>query len=371
MKKSLSAIALFIVAVTPAWAQAPNLDAMDIVLKSIHDGPIAKVNGVNIPKEEFVDLYRSELTARKRMQGGAEVSDADRVRLGIHILGRVVQQEILLQEADKRGITPNEDRVEQVYRQTLSGFRQASRNRNMSEDEVLKLIGATKEEALREIREGVRIEKVREAIAEERGVSISQQEVFEELGANRDRFVQPEQVHIKQIYFRIPRVPGDARTAERQNALERAQTAHKLIMQGQRFETVARQHTDGPPQLKETGGDMGLMPVSELPPPIVQSIQNLDPGDISNIIETDFGYHIVKLVDTVKGGAAPDEERITEVIRADLMAERSEKAVRQWVQEVMENRTYDVVDYLNLEQQLRFRPDVVRELQASQTPGED
>ena len=79
MLRAVTALSLVCIAPVAAIGQAPNLQYMDLVLKAVPDGPVARVNGQMIPAADFRDLYVSELTGFARANPGTPISDEIRV----------------------------------------------------------------------------------------------------------------------------------------------------------------------------------------------------------------------------------------------------------------------------------------------------
>jgi len=87
-------------------AQAPPLERMDLVMRSVPDGPIAHINGASIPRAEFMRVYRMEVLRAAAARGSAEaVDDRLRIGLGLRVLSNLVNQELLYQEAKKKNLT--------------------------------------------------------------------------------------------------------------------------------------------------------------------------------------------------------------------------------------------------------------------------
>lgn len=357
--RKFAAFALAAAVCTGAVAQAPDLSRLDIVTRSVPNGPIASVNGVPISRDEFVDLYEEEVRVLQSAKGA--LTDADRVGLGVYSLGQVVQREILKQEASKRAIQVPEEEVDALYDKTIEAFKAAGRGQVSTEDQILATAGTTREQARAEIRKSLVIEKMRDELAKEAGIVVSDAELKEAYEENKEVFRRPDSIHIKQIYFNVPKVQGDAVTVERNKAKEKAERVLQLLRQGQTFEALARTESDGLAEVKAAGGDMGPIPVNEMPPSLVEAAQGLKPGEVSGVIESPFGFHIVKLVE-ITSSVDPTFEDVRVFLRRKLMGERSEKAVRDFVQAKLQSGDYEVADYLDLDRELQRRPDLVEEL---------
>jgi peptidyl-prolyl cis-trans isomerase C len=107
---------------------------------------------------------------------------------------------------------------------------------------------------------------------------------------NPDQFRQPEEVHVKHIIV-----------ADR----EAAENAMAELDKGRPFETVARQvNMDGS---KQRGGDIGWYPRGRLVPAFETAAFALQKGEVSDIVPTRFGFHIIKLEDRREAGVKPFE----------------------------------------------------------------
>ena len=97
----------------------------------------------------------------------------------------------------------------------------------------------------------------------------------------------------------ILRVPEQADSAKVAGIRSRAEQALQQVRGGEDFGRVAASYSDAPDGL--TGGVIDWRPVDRLPGPYIEAVRNLKPGEISPLIRTSAGFHIVKLVDR-RGG---------------------------------------------------------------------
>lgn len=340
-----------------ALAQAPTLENMDVVLKSVPDGPVAKVNGRNIGAQDFIDLYRNELALEKRRGGDAGVSDGQRIRTALRCITILVQQEILHQEAQKRDLTITDEELEAGWEQ-LKRKMAPGRDEGLSDEEFLRWVGISREQALEDLRKGLLMEKISALIAMEKGVTVTDEETAEYFETHRQAASPPALCHIKQIF--IKGAPGGRwpSEAKRETARGRAEDALKRIQAGQSFEAVAMTVSDG--RGKEQGGDLGRLPIDQLPPFLAAAAQGLQPGGISDIIESEHGFHIIKLVE-ITPATELTLAQAAPVIRHILLAREGTGAVREFCKAV-NDKEGAVEIYLELEKQLVFRPELLEEL---------
>ena len=98
-----------------AYGDAPPLDKMDLVQRSIPDGPVALVDGSPVTRDDFMYLYTTQLSRLARRSRGDEIPDSVRVKIGLRCLGELIEREILFQEAERRGLTVTDAELEAAY----------------------------------------------------------------------------------------------------------------------------------------------------------------------------------------------------------------------------------------------------------------
>ncbi len=100
-----------------------------------------------------------------------------------------------------------------------------------------------------------------------------------------------------------------------QAAYDKAVKISKMLKEGKDFSELAKKYSDDL-QTRDLGGDLGWIPLTELDPDMKVSISGMKPGDIK-IIKSEFGYHIVKLIDK-KVGKTPTFEEVSPQIQSLL-----------------------------------------------------
>ncbi len=351
-------IALSLLAAT-AIAQAPDLKRMDFVLRSVPNGPVALVNDVPIEPDAFKDFYIGELVHWDKANPGKEVNDQLRIGIALRVLRQLIQQAVLLQEADVRGITVSANELNESWSTEFAKIKQslpAAERDTLTDAQVLKKLGATREEALKDLQRVLRIAKMRDRIIKDAGVTVSDEQLTEWYAANEQMSKRPETVHVKQLFFKAE--PNSSPAKKNENEMEAQKRADRALLQiksGQSFEKVARDVSDG--QFKKQGGDWGPRPAGQMPPFIVEAARKLKPGELSPLIKSQYGYHIVKLVATTQAGKIPLKQAAPEIRRL-LSREKGNEAVYRYCAKTMADPDAVRV-YLDLESQLRLRPELL------------
>lgn len=325
-----------------AHAQAPNLANMDIVERSIPDGPVAFVAGAPVSGDTFLELYRARLLElqlsrrAERMSAGRvpgkviTISDDERVRLGVVSFGELIQRELLLLDAQERGLSVASSELDSAYRQQIEAIqarRKLSGQPEISEAEILSGTGQTLDEVRERLGKGLLVKKAQQAIMAEANTKISDSDIEEFYEKRRALFHLPDGMHIRQISVRPRPSPEAASEEQWAIARERIKTARARIRAGERFDSVAREVSESLDRSK--GGDLGMMPVGDdpnaLPEFFVKAGDALQPGELSEIIRSEFGLHFIQLV-AVQDGSDVSLEKARSRIEKMLL-KRQESVV--------------------------------------------
>jgi peptidyl-prolyl cis-trans isomerase SurA len=134
---------------------------------------------------------------------------------------------------------------------------------------------------------------------------------------HKDEFRDIE-YHLKQVFVSGQRTDGN----------QRAINAYKLLDQGKAFEDVAAEFSDDPSG--KQGGDIGFVKVEELLPALKESVKLLVPNTYTNVVETPYGFHILKLVKVNKTDLAPFEA-LKDKIHEQIVLQESEKRYNEYM----------------------------------------
>jgi parvulin-like peptidyl-prolyl isomerase len=212
-------------------------------------------------------------------------------------LQRAIDNRLLAQEATRLGIQPNEQRVNE----RLSEMAERAGGRAKLEAELI-TTGITYEQLRATV---VQADLVQSLVESEvvSHIQVTDAEIAAFYDENLDLFKQPDKIHCRHILFKAG---PDASPAEREAARANAVAAHERAVAGEDFAGLAVELSEGPNALK--GGDLGFTTRGQMVESFDEAVWGLAPGEISDVVETELGYHVIKVEEIVTGKTVPLEE---------------------------------------------------------------
>lgn len=271
---ALTAIAAALLAFTPAPAQAQSGTRID--------GIVAWVGGEIITLSEL-DMQMIRLALRSRI----DVNDKDLRR---RVLDDMISRKLILAQAELDSVTVSE---EQVTAQLEEQIRMYTQNYG-SVQKLEEAAGMTVAQMKREFRDDIRKNLMIENLQRERigPVSVTNREVEEFFRVYKDSLPQvPEQVQLRQITV-FPRVLDVFKDAARAKAVSILDS----LTGGADFAELARRNSDDPGSAVK-GGDLGEARRGFFVRDFEEAVFALKPGETSGIVETEFGFHIIRLLE--------------------------------------------------------------------------
>jgi len=249
---------------------------------------LAKVNGQPVRKTDFEMMIRD-------MELGQGPIPADRRNEVIRgTLDRLITFTVLSQEAKNRKVTATdaevEDRLKQMQGQfpNEEAFKKALGERSMTLDRLRA-----------DTRDNLLISKMVDAeVSTTPGASDAEAKEFYE--KNPDKFKQGETMRASHILIRVDE---GADAATKQKAKARIESLLKRARAGEDFAKLAKENSaDGS---AAQGGDLGFFPRGQMVPAFDEAAFALKPGEISGVVTTQFGYHIIKAVEHKDAATVP------------------------------------------------------------------
>ena len=262
----------------------------------------ATVNGEKIPLKEFQDRFRVKLDLMDR-SSGLSAEELEKVRA--EFLNELIDEKILLLRAKRLGLDVSREelrkKVEEIKADFPEGFDQIFQGRKAEYNAWTD-----------ELRKRMLLEKLVEKEVTS-SVTISDDEILEHFNAQHSNQISGPRVRVSQI------VVSDRRQAEQVMA---------RLKSGSDFGELAKEVSSGPEASR--GGDLGWFGKGVLPENFDRVIFSLKLGQISKIVETQYGYHIFKVEQKGREGKARLED-VRDEILAELKKDKEEKAYQDWL----------------------------------------
>ena len=288
--------------VVPPTRKAPREVARvnDVVLTS--DRLEAAVNAL-IPLESFHQT----------------VGDAKVAELRKQALQQIIDEELEYQDGVKLGIVVAKRDVEAALAATVA--RHGGRARF---EEALARAGASTASARRELTRALVIARTRDRRVAAT-CQVGEADVARYFNENPGRFVEPEQLHVHAITIGVD--PSSTQ-AQWQAARTKSESLREQLQAGASFDDLARQHSTDPTRAK--GGDMGLFHRGSLTPQFEAVAGDLPIGGVSGVIETLYGYHLIRISD-IRPARRMTLTEVSERLEKDLTDARCKEGSDAWL----------------------------------------
>lgn len=256
----------------------------DALAAQTTDAPIAQVNDHTLMRQ---DLDREmKLVAMKLARQGRPIDDAQLSRYAGNIRENLINRTLLLQQCRAEGIGVKARLVDEAFNDFKKGFKDDAAYRNALSD-----MGFSEAMLKRQIEDGLTVKTLidREVVQK---VTVSDAQIRAYYDEHPDLFRQPEQVRASHILIQVA---ANADDAQRDQALAAIQALKARIDNGEDFAGLAMDNSDCPSKAK--GGDLGFFGREQMVKPFADAAFALQPGQISDVVETRFGYHLIKVTE--------------------------------------------------------------------------
>lgn len=309
-------------ATTPATSAAPAAAAAKPAAPPAKPIPavlpevIADCNGDTIPKSEFEGAVRS---VEQRNGGPIPTEKRDEVYRGV--LDDLVAYRLLKQEVKQRSLTVTDADVDA----RIAAFKQ-----QMGSEANFKAALQAQQITEAKLREDARMDLLVAKLLEQevnQKVLVKPTDIAGFYEKNPDRFQQGETMRASHI---LVLVPAEATVQARAAARGRAEAALKAAKAGQDFAKLARQYSQD--SSAQRGGDLGFFPKGQMVPAFDQAAFALAPGQVSDLVETQFGFHIIKATEKRPARVVPFVEvagQIQQFLEQEQRQEKGKELVKQ------------------------------------------
>jgi peptidyl-prolyl cis-trans isomerase C len=275
-----------------AAAQAPAPQPAKPVPAQLPD-ILARVNGETVSKAEF-----ERAVASIEARAGGPVPPEQRDQVLRNVLDQVVSYKLLVQESHSRKVEATDAEVDARVKEIQGQFPNEAAFKQM-----LTTRHTTLDELRTDVRQDIAVQKMIDAEVAPKA-AVKPEQLADFYAKNPDQFKQPERVHASHILIGVPK---GADAATKAQARTKAEQVLKDVKAGKDFATLAKENSQDPGSAPN-GGDLGFFQPGQMVGPFNDAAFNLAPGAVSDLVETEFGFHIIKVAEKQASRAIPLDE---------------------------------------------------------------
>ena len=264
---------------------------------------VATINGEVVSKSEFeVELSR-ELQA---MEGAPPRTPEQTEPFKQALLETLIERAVLLQAAKTAQVNVSPDEVDRRVLALASEYPAESFDAALAQGQT------TRTELERKTREQLIIEKLFDKEVYAR-VAVTEDQIRRHFDEHVAEYTEPEQVRASQIVVK---------------GLDEAKKLQQALWAGKKFPDLARRYSLGPEA--RVGGDLGFFPRGVMPPQFDEVLFKLPAGQVSDVVSTDYGFHLFKVMEK-KAARKRELAEVRAQIEKHLLGELREKAQKEYV----------------------------------------
>ncbi len=291
----------------------------------------AVVNGVVITQKELAKELDFHLQRFSRQ--GVQLSKEQMDNLKNKVLENLIDREILYQASQKAGIKVDNNKIDEELL--------AVKKRFPNKDEYKKALSAMKiseNDIKKQIKEKLAISELIDMKITKK-IVVTDKETKDFYDNHPDLFKQPEQVRASHILIKV--VAG-ADQQKKSQAMEKIKKIQKELKGGQDFAVLAKKYSEDKGS-SANGGDLGYFSRGQMVKPFEDAAFGLKPNEVSDIVETRFGYHLIKVYDK-KPGKIMAYDEIKNLLTERLQQEKTQQEAVKYIADL--KKTAKIKKYL-------------------------
>lgn len=271
------------------------------------------------------DVNRSAQPAVTAAEKKGSLSDAERIQIRRTTLDHLIEKKLTDQKIKELGIRVSEEEI----RQAIDDVRKQN---NIPTQEALVTALAAQGLSFEQYREQLQeqIEKLKLVSMEVRAkVLVGESEMRDYYTANLAKYTEDESYRARHIFFKT----GEKATPDE---IKRAKTTATAVLAdakgGKDFAELAKTFSEDPAARKD-GGNLGSFKKGDMQPELEKTILSMKPGEVSELVSTPIGFHIIKL-ESIVAGTTKSFESVKSEIEEILYRKKSEERFNQWAKDL-------------------------------------
>lgn len=313
MKSSMRSMVILLcvsLMLVPVWSLAAD--------NPTPEDPAVVVNGTAITQKALA--FETQRMIEQMARQGQVPNEEIMPQVREDVLNRMIEEELLYQDSQTKEIKVPGERVTEE----LASIKQRFPSEKEYQD-ALAGIDMSEAELTRKITRGMAIEQlIKNHVIQGTAVSDAESRAFYDQNARM--FEKPEQIQARHILIKME---GDVTEEQKAEARAKIEMVRKKAIDGEEFAALASEYSEGPSRAK--GGDLGYFSRGQMVKPFDDAAFALEPGKISEVVETQFGYHIIEVTDRQPASVVSYETAQAQIVER-LKQEKSRREIRQYIE---------------------------------------
>ena len=289
---------------------------------------VAVVNGIAINRSSLdreVSLYKERSASQGQPLSAEQMGKAKSA-----ILDRLVEGELLYQESKKQGIRVEAKEIDDRINELKKRFPNDAEYKS-----AISKMGISEAEIRTQMERGLAINQlIKIQITDKIVVSDEESKAFYD--SRPELFKQPEQVKASHILIKAAQ---DADEAQKKEARKKIEAVQKKLKGGQDFAALAREFSEGPSAPR--GGELGYFGRGQMVPAFETVAFAMKPGEVSDVVETRFGYHLIKVEDKKSAGTVSYTE-VKGQLDDHLKKQKGQQEIDKYVDGLKKNAKIEI-----------------------------
>ena len=309
--------------VKEAKPAAPAVKVAEPNAVAENTGVAVTVNGKDITEAD-VDAKINAYMERMASQVPPGMAEQYKKQMRPQVVESMVMEQLLGEQVKKAGINITDsdvnDKITEIIAtqpgMTMESFKAMIVSRGQSFDEVK--------------------EQIKKTMGYEKligNVEVNDAEAKAFYDENKEDFNKPEQVKASHI---LVKVDASATPEQKAAAKTKIEGLLKQVKAGGDFATLAKENSDCPS--KERGGDLGFFDRSTMVKEFANAAFAMKVGEVSGIVETQFGYHIIKVTDRKEGGLTSFDKAKADIVKS-LQDKKKSELFKQLIEKIKAQAT--------------------------------
>lgn len=234
------------------------------------------------------------------------------------ILEQMIDEKILISEAKRKKVKVNNKEIQDGIGEIRKRF-----DTEEEYNQELARQGLAEEEFRGQVKEQLMVMKLIDQEVKAKVVPPTDSEIEDFYKQNESEMVEPEQMRVRHILIKV-----DENT-DKKEALKKIREILKEVKKGKTsFAELAKKYSEGPSAPR--GGDLGFFIRGQMVREFEEAAFVLKVGEISNVVETEYGYHIIQCIEK-KASEKKSLEEIRDYLRNFIFQKKMEERYEKWL----------------------------------------